>query len=78
MSLTVEIMQNQAITMFLYMQGGRVTLIGLPKSPLVVENVLQDIVFKSLNLNSVHGRRIFHTWEECERLIAEKKVNVFF
>ena len=50
------------------------TLIGLPKSPLHVENVLQDIVFKSLTINSVHGRRIFHTWEECERLIAEKKV----
>lgn len=56
-------------------KGGKVTVIGLPKAPLHVENVLQDIVFKSLTLNTVHGRRIFHTWEECEKLVAEKKVN---
>nr|CAB3266482.1 sorbitol dehydrogenase-like [Phallusia mammillata] len=56
-------------------KGGRVTILGLPKQPLHVENVLQDIVFKSLTICTVHGRRIFHTWEECERLIAEKKVD---
>ncbi|XP_076822977.1 L-threonine 3-dehydrogenase-like isoform X1 [Clavelina lepadiformis] len=56
-------------------KGGRITLVGLPKKPLHVENVLQDILFKSLNLNTVHGRRIFHTWEECEKLIADGKVD---
>lgn len=61
---------------FSYLQkGGKVVIIGLPKQPLHVENVLQDIVFKSLTINTVHGRRIFHTWEQCERLVAEKKVD---
>ena len=33
-------------------------------------------VFKCLTLKTVHGRKIFHTWEEIERLVAEKKVDV--
>ncbi len=33
-------------------------------------------VFKALTLKTVHGRRIFHTWKECEALIADKQVNV--
>lgn len=57
-------------------KGGRVVLIGLPKSPLHVENVMPDIVFKCLTIKTVHGRRIFHTWKESEKLIAEKLVDV--
>ena len=33
-------------------------------------------VFKCLTLKTVHGRKIYHTWEEIERLVAEKKVDV--
>ncbi|XP_076029625.1 L-threonine 3-dehydrogenase-like [Oratosquilla oratoria] len=57
-------------------KGGHMVLIGLPKAPLHVENVLTDVVFKSLTLKTVHGRRIWSTWEECERLLAEGKVDV--
>ncbi|XP_066977577.1 L-threonine 3-dehydrogenase-like isoform X2 [Macrobrachium rosenbergii] len=57
-------------------KGGQMALIGLPKAPLHVENVLTDIVFKSLTLKTVHGRRIFHTWKECEQLIAGGLVTV--
>ncbi|KAL5019086.1 hypothetical protein ScPMuIL_004808 [Solemya velum] len=57
-------------------KGGRLTLVGLPQEPLHVENVLQDIVFKALTLKTVHGRRIFHTWEEAEKLVADGKVNM--
>lgn len=32
-------------------------LIGIPKGPLHVENVLTDVVFKSLTLKTVHGQR---------------------
>ena len=32
---------------------------------------LNDIVFKSITLHTVHGRRIFETWENCEKLVAE-------
>lgn len=56
-------------------KGGRVSILGLPKQPLHIDDVLQDIVFKSLTITTVHGRRIFHTWNECEKLIADKKVN---
>ena len=33
-------------------------------------------MFKSLTLKTIHGRRIFHTWDESERLVAEGKVKV--
>ena len=54
-----------------YRKGGSVVLVGLPKSPIHVEKPLEDIVFKSLTLKTVHGRKIFHTWEETERIVAQ-------
>lgn len=56
-------------------KGAKLVLIGLPKSPIHVEDPLRDVIFKSITLTTVHGRRIFHTWEECERLISEGKVD---
>ena len=32
-------------------------------------------VFKALTLKTVHGRLIFHTWKETERLVADKKID---
>ncbi|XP_062515892.1 L-threonine 3-dehydrogenase-like [Corticium candelabrum] len=57
-------------------KGGRIVLIGLPKAPLHVDNVLSDIVFKSLTMTTVHGRKIFHTWEKSEEMLHQKKVDV--
>ncbi|KAK0046199.1 L-threonine 3-dehydrogenase [Biomphalaria pfeifferi] len=57
-------------------KGGYIGLVGLPKQPLHVENVLQDIIFKALTLKTVHGRLIFHTWEQSEALVADGKINV--
>ena len=34
------------------------------------------VVFKALTLKTVHGRRIFHTWEETEALVADGKIDV--
>jgi len=56
-------------------KGAKLVLIGLPKSAIHVEEPLQNVIFKSLTLTTVHGRRIFHTWEECEKLISEGKVD---
>lgn len=39
-------------------------LIGLPKAPLHVENVATDVLFKSLTLKTVHGRRWVILWSE--------------
>ena len=47
------------------------TLIGLCRQPFHVDDYLNDIVFKSITLHTVHGRRIFETWENCEKLVAE-------
>lgn len=57
-------------------KGGTVVLVGIAKKPLHIENVGRDILFKSLTLHTVHGRTIFHTWEECEKILAEKKVDI--
>jgi len=45
------------------------------KKPLFVENVLQDIIFKSLTIRTIHGRRIFHTWKQSEKLLSQKIIN---
>lgn len=57
-------------------KGGRVVLVGLLKQPLHVENFLQDILFKSLTLKTIHGRKIFSTWEKSEELLFNNKVDV--
>jgi len=56
-------------------KGAKLVLIGLPKSAIHIENPLQNVVFKSLTLKTVHGRRIFHTWERCEEMIANGQVD---
>ena len=55
-------------------QGAQLVLIGLPKQPIHIEQPLPDVIFKSLTMKTVHGRRIFDTWEQCEKLIKDKKV----
>ncbi|GAB1602889.1 uncharacterized protein LOC115212403 [Argonauta hians] len=57
-------------------KGGHVVMVGLPKEPMHIQNAVQDIVFKSLTLKTVHGRRIFHTWECCEMLVFSGQVDV--
>ncbi|XP_076458186.1 L-threonine 3-dehydrogenase-like [Babylonia areolata] len=57
-------------------KGGHLCLVGMPKQPLHVENVLQDVLFKALTMRTVHGRLIFHTWQETEKLVADGKVDV--
>merc|ERR1712154_275432 len=57
-------------------KGGAITLVGLPKESLKIDNVLNDLIFKSIQIRSVHGRRIFKTWKKTERLVADKKINL--
>ena len=56
-------------------KGGIILLVGLPKEPLHVQNVLPDVIFKSLTLKTIHGRKIFHTWVEAEKLVSERLGN---
>lgn len=64
------------LTFSMLRKGGQMTLVGLPKEPLHVENVLQDVVFKALTLKTIHGRQIYHTWVETEKLVADGKIDV--
>jgi len=55
-------------------KGGSAMLVGLPKAPLHVENVLADFLFKAITVKTLHGRKIFHTWIEAEKLM--NKINL--
>jgi threonine dehydrogenase-like Zn-dependent dehydrogenase len=52
-------------------KGGYVCLVGLPKEPLFIEDPLPNIIFKSLTIKTVHGRRIFHDWIEAEKYLHQ-------
>lgn len=40
------------------------------QKPIHVEKPLENVVFKSLTMKTIHGRKIFHTWEETEKIVA--------
>ena len=56
-------------------RGGKIVVIGLPKSDIVIHDPITNFLMKGLTVKSVYGRKIFHTWKESEKAIAEKKVN---
>ena len=51
-------------------------MVGLPKEPIHIEEPAKNVVFKNITLKTVHGRRIWSTWEDCEALIADGKVRM--
>jgi 2-desacetyl-2-hydroxyethyl bacteriochlorophyllide A dehydrogenase len=57
-------------------KGGRCVLVGLPKEPLHVDNVLAAFIFRSITVMTIHGRKMFSTWEQSEELLAKKLVNI--
>lgn len=61
---------QRAVLIIACCRGASLVLIGLPKSALHVENPLQNIIFKAITLKTVHGRKIWDTWQKCEQLIA--------
>lgn len=57
-------------------KGGRAVLVGLPKEPLHVDNVLSNFIFRAITVKTIHGRKMFSTWEKSEELLAKKLVNI--
>lgn len=57
-------------------KSGCAVLIGLPKQPLHVENVLNDFIFKAITVKSVHGRKLWTTWQQSEKMLASGAVDV--
>ena len=43
------------------------------QKPIHVEKPLENVVFKSLTMKTIHGRKIFHTWEQIEKIAAANK-----
>lgn len=48
-------------------------MLGLPKQPIHIENPLPNFIFRSITLKTIHGRKIFHTWIESEKVERMKK-----
>ena len=48
--------------------GGRVTLFGIPSSPVEID-VAQNMIFKNLAVFALNGRRIFDTWYKTRWLL---------
>ena len=40
------------------------------QDPIHIEDPLTNVVFKSITLKTVHGRRIFKDYEESEKMVA--------
>ncbi|CAD5126036.1 DgyrCDS14211 [Dimorphilus gyrociliatus] len=68
--------QIASIMFQLVRKGGHIVLVGLVKQPLIIENYMRDLVFKSIQIRGIHGRRIFHTWRETEKLVESKRVDI--
>ena len=63
--------------MFKYLRkGGTAVLVGLPKEPLEFIDPMPDIVFKSLTIKTIHGRRIYDTWKRAEELVSKRLINL--
>lgn len=57
-------------------KGSSIVLIGLPKGPVHIENPVPNLIWKSITLKTVHGRKIFHTWEKSEMMMHRKELPV--
>ncbi len=57
-------------------KGGRIVVLGNPKAPVEIADVMRDFMHKELTLRTLHGRRMYDTWREAEGLLAEGKVDI--
>ena len=57
-------------------KGGRIVLLGNPKGPVEVRDVMPDLMHKELTLKTVHGRRMYETWEQAEALLAHGRIDI--
>ncbi len=55
--------------------GGRVTLFGIPSSPVKID-VAESMIFKNLTVLALNGRRIFDTWYRTRWLLESGVVDL--
>jgi threonine 3-dehydrogenase len=55
--------------------GGDVALLGIPSKEVSLD--LSDlIIFKSVTVRGINGRKMFETWYECERFLVDHKIDL--
>ena len=47
--------------------GGRIAALGIPAGPLTLD--INDVIFKSLEIQGIYGRRIFETWYKMAAML---------
>jgi len=55
-------------------RGGDLRLIGAPDAAVNLD--LNRIILKGINVQGIHGRKIFHSWEHASRLVYSGKVDL--
>ena len=55
--------------------GGRVTLFGIPSTPVRID-VAESMIFKNLTVLALNGRRIFDTWYKTRWLLESGRVDL--
>jgi threonine 3-dehydrogenase len=56
-------------------RGGRVSLMGIPASPVELD-VAEDMIFKGLDIQCIVGRRLYETWDTMRALLNSGKLDV--
>jgi len=57
-------------------KGGRIVVLGNPKAPVEITDVMRDFMHKELTLRTLHGRRMYETWRQSEALLADEGVDI--
>ncbi len=47
-----------------------------PKAPIHIDSPLPNFIFKEIRVKTIHGRKIWATWEALEPLLWERKINI--
>ncbi len=55
-------------------RGGDLRLIGAPDAAVNLD--LNRVILKGINVQGIHGRKIFHSWEHASRLVYGGKVDL--
>src|SRR5438445_7892702 len=56
-------------------RGGRMSLLGLTSKPISLK-FSEDIIFKSLTIQAINGRRMYHTWYQMTALLKAGKFDL--
>jgi threonine 3-dehydrogenase len=55
--------------------GGRVSLLGLPSSPVEID-FARDVIFKGATVQGINGRKMYETWYQMEALLKAGKLDL--